>query len=102
MGILALLGAVSAQNDSAYECETTADCENNFDAITEEWGNSDFQPEGSEPVAGDMSCGHVLLAGEDPDSGEPYEWKGRLCLNSGACAGGEFPLDDEGLSIMTV
>merc|ERR1712226_1601955 len=90
--ILALLGAVSAQDsESAYECKTTADCETNFDAIYEEWGNSDFQPDGSEPVAGEMKCGDVSIAGEDPDSGDPYEW-----------AGGEFALDEEGLAMMTV
>merc|ERR1712076_165 len=101
--ILALLGAVSAQDsESAYECKTTADCETNFDAIYEEWGNSDFQPDGSEPVAGDMKCGDISIAGEDPDSGDPYEWSGRICLNSGACAGGEFALDEERFAMMTV
>merc|ERR1712226_438632 len=93
--ILALLGAVSA-DESAYSCETTADCEANFDAIYEEWSNSERQPEGSEPVAGDMKCGDVTISGTTDEDGDPYEWSGRICLNSGACAGGEWAVDEEG------
>ena len=93
--IALLVAAVAAQSseDSAYICETNADCENNFDAILEEWtalNDETEQPEGSEPVKGDLTCAEARLYGTDEESGETGEVTARVCLTPAACDGGKW------------
>ena len=48
----------SAQEEtSSYMCESTTDCEKNFDKIYKEWDSSEDQPNGSEPIKGELRCG---------------------------------------------
>merc|ERR1719326_376186 len=113
--IAALIATVAAQEGEASLCETTADCDANFDAILEEW-EADENPDKEvwQPVQGEMSCGKASLSGEDEEGnsaafnvmvcmpntlcdgftyeGESEEGTGRITVEAGACdaaAGGD-------------
>ena len=85
---LAFAAAAAAQcEDTAYCCETDADCDANYDAIYEEWSNYEVQPEGSEPVQGELMCAMATLNTPD-ESVDQY-----VCLTNMECDGGEW-VDD--------
>ena len=92
---LALLGVASAQETSEVGlCDTTADCEANFDAIYAEWENSETQNPDWEPVQGELTCANLSVAYTD-ENDEAMVWEGRACSNSAAC-GGFTGTDDKG------
>ena len=87
--ILALLGVASAAEMETSEvglCETTADCETNFDAIYAEWENSETQDPAWEPVQGELTCANLSVAYTDENE-EAMVWEGRACSASSGCGG---------------
>merc|ERR1712159_884088 len=101
--IAALVATVAAQtgDDSAFLCETHKDCDDNFDALYEEWENNESDnKEGWEPKQGDMKCGKATLAGTDEETGESGSVTVPICIPSMACNGLSFTdADGNGIEI---
>merc|ERR1711990_155218 len=97
--IAALIATVAAQDGGAGMCETAMDCDDNFDAIMEEWeANEDENKDAFKPVKGEMACAKVQLAGED-DEGNSASFNIDYYIPEALCDG--FSVsggDDEGNS----